>query len=567
MWKYIRPYWGRALIALLISVPIGAFDAVIAWALKPYMDVVMIEKSAQTAAYIPLLIIGFTLLQSAFNYIATYLNAWVGEKVSMGLKLDMYKKLLHCSASFFDNHNSGDILMRFSSDVDSSCSGLLSNLKAFTSRLFSSLSLIGVLIYNSWQLAIVAIIVLFGAFYPLTKVKKKIKPLLTQSMFAGSSLMTQYNETFKGNRIIASYNLYRRQVKKFADTQRYCFKLGIKKTQRTGLVSPMMHFVVSLGVAAVIWWGSILIVNHSITPGNFVSFIAALIMLYTPIKGIGSNFNSVQAAIIAMERVFELMERKPEITGKRSAAQLKGIKSDIEYKDVSFAYIEGKPVLDNVSLKIDKGQTIAFVGNSGGGKTTFVNLLPRFYDVSSGSVAIDGVDIRDYDLDSLRAQIAIVFQDNFLFSGTIRDNIMLGKEDATPAELSAAVKNACLDEFISSLDKGLDTQIGEQGALLSGGQKQRIAIARAFIKNAPIVILDEATSALDNKSEAVVQQAVDNLMKDRTVFIIAHRLSTVKNADKIVVINQGRIVEQGTHQSLIADPNSIYNSLYQTQLK
>lgn len=567
MWKYVKPYWGRALIAMTITIPIGAMDAVIAWALKPYMDVVMVEKGASYTAYIPLLIIVFTLLQSAFNYMATYLNTWVGQKVSMGLKLDLYKKLLHYNASYFDQHQSGEVLMRFSGDVDMSCGGLLSNLKLFTTRLFSSISLICVLFYNSWQLAIVAVVVLAGALYPLTTVKRKIKSIMDKTIFNFAAVNTQYNETYAGNRIISSYNLYDYQSNKFSNNLHQCFKLGIKMIQRTGLLSPMMHFIVSVGIAGVIWYGSHLIVTQTITPGNFVSFIAALIMLYTPIKAIGNNFNSVQMALLAMERVFELMEAQPTIISKKGAPKLEKISKSIEYNDVCFEYIKDKPVLDHVNLKIKKGETIAFVGNSGGGKTTMVNLLPRFYDVTSGSVKIDGVDIRDYNLDSLRDNIAVVFQDNFLFSGTIRDNILLGKEDATQEEIDMAVKNACLDEFIASLEKGLDTNIGERGALLSGGQKQRIAIARAFIKNAPVVILDEATSALDNKSEAVVQKAVDNLMKDRTVFIIAHRLSTVRNADKIIVVNYGKIVEQGSHEELLKKEDSVYASLYKTQLK
>ena len=567
MWVYVKPYWGRALLALLITIPIGAMDAVIAWALKPYMDIVMIEKGTRYTAYIPLLIILFTLLQSVFNYVATYMNTWVGQKVSMGLKIDLFDKLLHYHAAFFDQRNSGEIVYRFNNDVDTSCNGLLANLKLFTTRLFSSLSLICVLFYNSWQLAIVAVLVLGVALYPLTTVKKKIKSIVDKTVFSGSAVVTHFNESFSGNRIISSYNLYDYQLNRFKETLRQCFKLGIKMTQRTGIMSPLMHFVVSVGVAAVIWLGSYLIVTHTITPGNFVSFIAALIMLYTPIKAIGNNFNSVQTSLMAMDRVFELLDGQPDIVNKKNAKKLKGLSKGIEYKDVCFEYTEGKPVLKNVSLKIKKGETVAFVGNSGGGKTTMVNLLPRFYDVKSGGVLFDGIDVRDFELDSLRDNIAIVFQDNFLFNGTIRDNILLGKENASEKEIQAAIKSACLEEFIKGLDKGLDTEIGERGTLLSGGQKQRIAIARAFLKNAPIVILDEATSALDNKSEAVVQQAVDNLMKDRTVFIIAHRLSTVRNADKIAVINYGEMVELGTHEELLKKDGSIYASLYQSQLK
>lgn len=569
IYPYVRPYLFRAILAILITLPLGAMDAIIAWSLKPYMDVVMLEQQATTtqAALIPLLIIIFSSMQSMLNYTATYLNTWVGQKIAQDVKIDLFDKLMHYNAAYFDRCNSGDILFRFNNDVDLACSGLLSNLKLFTTRVFSSISLIGVLFYNSWQLALVAVLVLLGALYPLTTVKRKIKSVMDKTIFSGAAVMTHYNETFNGNRIVTSYNLYDYQNKRFRDTLKSVFKLGMKMIQRTGMMSPIMHFIVSLGIAAVIWLGSYLIVTKQITPGNFVSFITALIMLYNPIKSIGNNFNSVQMALMAMERVFGLLEAVPVIHNKPNAVKLEQVKDCIEYKDVNFEYIPNKPILKNINLKIKCGETIAFVGNSGGGKTTLVNLLPRFYDIKSGSITIDGHDIRDLELNSLRDKIAIVFQDNFLFAGTIRENILLGRTDVSQTQLDEAIKCACLEEFIKSLDKGLDTQIGERGVLLSGGQKQRIAIARAFIKNAPIVILDEATSALDNKSEAVVQQAIDNLMKDRTVFIIAHRLSTVRNADVIVVVNYGEIVEIGTHQELLNKENSIYASLYKTQIK
>ena len=566
---YVKPYWKRALLAVLITVPIGAMDAIIAWSLKPYMDVVMLEQQATAiqTAIIPLLIILFSSLQSIFNYTATYMNTWVGQKISQDVKIDLFDKLMHYNAAYFDKKNSGDILYRFNKDVDTACSGLLANLKLFTTRLFSSLSLIAVLFYNSWKLAIVAVIILAGALYPLTTVKRKIKSILDKSIFSGAAVMTHYNEAFNGNRIVTSYNLYEYQNARFKETLRSVFKLGMKMIQRTGMMSPLMHFIVSLGIAAVIWLGSYLIVTKQITPGNFVSFITALIMLYNPIKSIGNNYNSVQMALLAMERVFKLLETIPVIHNKPDAKKLEKVKKTIEYKDVCFEYNPNKPILKNINLKITCGQTVALVGNSGGGKTTLVNLLPRFYDIKSGQILIDGQDIRDLELNSLRDKIAIVFQDNFLFAGTIRENILLGRTDVSEEKLKSAIKCACLEEFINSLDKGLDTQIGERGVLLSGGQKQRIAIARAFIKDAPIVILDEATSALDNKSEAVVQQAIDNLMKDRTVFIIAHRLSTVRNADKIIVVNYGEIVEIGTHDELLNKNNSVYGALYKTQIK
>lgn len=564
---YVKPYWFRGLMSVLITIPIGAMDAVIAWALRPYMDIVMVEQNTASTNYIPVLIIVFSCFQSTLNYAATYLNTWFGRKLANDVKFDLFKKLMRKEAAFFDQSSSGDILFRFNADVDTACNGLLVNIKLFTTRLFSSLSLIGVLIYNSWQLAIVAIIVLLGALFPLTTVRRRIKSLIDKTIFSGAAVMTHFNETYSGNRIIASYNLYDYQYKKFKDTLNSVFKLGIKMIQRTGIMSPLMHFVVSLGIAAIIWLGSYLIVTKQLTPGAFVSFITALIMLYNPIKSIGNNFNSVQMSLLAMERVFGILESQPAIRNQSSAKKLGTIKKNIIFKDVCFEYVKDKPVLKHINLEADIGQTVALVGNSGGGKSTIVSLLPRFYDVNSGSIMIDGEDIRHFDLDSLRDHIAIVFQDNFLFKGTIRDNIILGNVNAKEEDIRKAVKQACLEEFVDTLEKGLDTEIGERGVLLSGGQKQRIAIARAFLKNAPIVILDEATSALDNKSEAIVQQAIDNLMDNRTVFVIAHRLSTVRNANKIVVVNDGQIVEEGTHEELLEKPEGAYASLYKMQLK
>ena len=328
-----------------------------------------------------------------------------------------------------------------------------------------------------------------------------------------------------------------------------------------------MHFIISIGIAGVIWLGSYLITHNQLTPGGFVSFITALLMLYHPIKSIGTNFTNVQYSFMAMERIFGILETKPTISSKKDAKILNGVEKTINFKDVYFEYLPQKPVLQGISMEVKKGQTIALVGNSGGGKSTLVSLLTRFYDIQKGSIEIDGTDIRNLNLDSLRQNIAFVFQDNILFAGTIRENILLGNKNATEEQIKQAIKNACLDEFIASLPKGLDTAIGERGTTLSGGQRQRVAIARAFIKNAPIVVLDEATSALDNKSEEIVQQAIYNLMTDRTVFIIAHRLSTVRNADKIAVINHGNLAEIGSHDELLAKENSIYASLYQTQLK
>ena len=567
MWPFIKPYLFRAILAVLVSVPIGALDSVIALSLKPYMDIVVVEKSARSPIYIPFLIIAFTSLQGFLNYLATYLNTWVGTNINQDLKRHLFKKLMRMETAYFDENGSGVVLQRFSTDCDTACSGLLDNLRIFVSRFFSSFSLVCVLIYNSWQLAIIAVVVMFLAFLPLSTVKKRIKETIQKSVWEASRIYTNYNEAYSGNKTIAGYNLQKYMYDKFDAALRQLFKLSIKMVQKTAWITPLMHVVVSAGVGAVIWYGSSMIVNGTITPGNFVSFITALIMLYTPVKGIGKSFNNVQVSFLAIERLVEILDIQPKICDKEGAVDLKGVHNNIEFKNVNFCYRADVPVLKNINLNVKAGSNVAIVGNSGGGKTTLVNLLPRFYEITGGQILIDGKDIKEYGLQSLRANMAVVFQDNFLFSGTIRENILSGRPDATDDEIKEVLKLVYLEDFVSSLENGLDTEIGERGATLSGGQKQRIAIARALLKNAPIVILDEATSALDNKSEAVVQKAVENLMKNRTVFVIAHRLSTIKNAQKIVVMNDGEIVETGTHEELLAKENGAYRALYNAQFK
>ena len=571
MWPLVKPYWFRCLLATLITLPIGALDAVIALALKPFMDTVVVSQNGETPFnlplyVIPIFIIVFTLFQSALEYASAYLSAWTGGKITQEMKKKLYEKLLVLDTSFLDSISSGLIVTRFDTDANTACSGLLNNVKTFTTRIFSSLTLIGVLLYTSWQLAIIAIVVLGSALYPVTKIRKKIKKIVAQSVIVNGQVLTAFNETYAGSKTIKSYNLHQHQRDKFFGILTQSFKLSIKNTQRTAWLSPVMHIIIAIGMAAAIWYGSYLIKSKTISAGDFVAFITAMLMLYTPIKNIGKNFNAVQLSLMAIERVFEMIDMEVKIHEDENKKNMPSLKKEIEFKNVNFSYTDEKQILKDINLTIPKGKTVALVGNSGGGKTTVVNLIPRFYDTNEGEILIDGTNIKDISLKSLRDNIAVVFQDNFLFSGTIRDNIMLGKQNATDKEVQKAIQMACLDEFITSLENGLDTEIGERGVLLSGGQKQRIAIARAFLKNAPIVILDEATSALDNKSEAIVQQAIDNLMKDRTVIVIAHRLSTVQNADKIIVINSGEIVESGTHQELL-DKKEAYWALYQAQFK
>ena len=567
MWPYVKPYWFRALLAVLICIPIGSLDAIIALSLKPYMDLVMVEKSIESPWYIPLGIVLFTTMQGGLNYLATYLNTWVGKKITNGLKADLFKKMLTLETSYFDQRKSGDVIFSFNNMADNACAGLLDNLKVFMQRLFSSLSLLCVLFYNSWQLALIAVGVLGCAFAPVAQIRKRINEVMQRTLVADSAIITAYNEAYSGIKTISSYNLEAQQRSKFAEILKNIFTVNIKMVQRTSWLSPFMHVIVSVGIGLAIGYGSHLILTKQITAGNFVSFITALIMLYTPIKNLGNNFNAVQFSFFSIEQVFNILESEPKIKDKENAVAMSPDYKQITFEDVCFEYQKDVPVLKHINLTVNHGETVAFVGNSGGGKTTIVSLLPRFYDVTSGAIKVDGVDIRDLTLKSLRQNIAVVFQDNFLFSGTIKENILLGNANATDDEIKKALEMAYLDDFVASLENGWDTYIGERGILLSGGQKQRVAIARAFLKNAPIIILDEATSALDNKSEAIVQRAIENLMQDKTVFVIAHRLSTIQNADKIVVINQGEIVEMGSHDELLNVENGAYKTLYNAQFK
>lgn len=569
MWPFVKPYWGRALLAIAICIPIGCLDAVIAWSLKPYMDVVLVakEKSALVTWGVPIVIVLFTTIQGICNYLATYLNAWVGQKITVDLKKRLYTKLLNYETSFFDKHTSGDVVYRFNQDAETSCNGLLSNLKLFVSRFFSSISLLIVLLINSWELFIVATIILGAALAPLAFVRKRIESVVNKNVAVITKIVTTYNETFNGNKTIASYNLQGKLFGQFELLLKDFFSLVMKMTQRTAIISPITYFVISIGIAAVIAFSNYLIVNQHITSGNFVSFITALVMLYQPLKTLSNNLKDVQFSFMAIERVYSLLDVEPKIKDSQDAIELKEVRNSVRFKNVNFEYNKGTPVLNNVSFDANVGQTIALVGNSGGGKTTLVNLIPRFYDITGGSIEIDGVDIRKYTLTSLRDKIAVVFQDNFLFSGTIKENILLGNQNATDEQINKALECAYLNEFVATLPNGINTYIGERGVLLSGGQKQRVAIARAFLKNAPIVILDEATSALDNKAEAVVQRAIDNLMENKTVFVIAHRLSTVQNADKIMVVNDGCIVESGTHDELLQIDKGAYKALYMAQFK
>ena len=581
IFPYIKPVMGRALINLIIAIPLGLLDGIVALSLKPYLDFVINGNPEHTWTYfgitvhsqsflafiIPFGIVGFALFQGVLKYVSNYLTDWTGNKISNNLKMDLFKKLTMMDPQFFDVNSSGIVLTRFLSDPDTASKTIIESLKSFIATVFGLVGLVGVLLYNSWQLAIIGVTVMGIAITPVTLIRKRIKKVSNASMVVGGNMTTNFNETFAGNKIMTAYNLQKNQNKKFDDQINEQFHLAMSLTKRVGWMSPIMYFVCSIGIALVMAYGNHLILSGKMTAGSFASFVTSLLLLYKPTKTLGNTLTNLQNVFVAMGRVFELFEIQPQIKSPENAIQLKGLNNSIEFKNVYFEYEPNTPILKNLSLKVNKNETIALVGNSGGGKSTVVSLLPRFYDVKEGAIEFDGVDIRKFDLESLRNNISFVFQDNFLFTGSIKDNILMGNEHATDEDIERVIKMAHLDEFANTLEKGLDTFVGERGASLSGGQRQRVAIARAMLKDAPIVILDEATSALDNKSEAIVQKALDNLIQNKTVFVIAHRLSTIKNADRIAVINEGELVELGTHDQLMSIDNGKYKTLYEMQFK
>lgn len=581
IWPYIKPFWFRIILGFLIAIPLGLLDGVTAFALKPFMDYVVGKQdwvfhvfgneytlTWQLFAFIiPFGVVAFAGVQGVLRYLNDYISAWTSAHITNNVKFDLFHKLVHMDPQFFDENSSGIVISRYMGDPTTASAGIVDNIKTITTSLFGALGLIAVMLYSSWRLALVGVIVLTIAFLPVALIRKRIKNASNKNMVIGGNITTNINETYSGNKVMAAYGLQDRQEEYFVRQTWDSYNVGMSLLKRAGWMSPLMYLIASIGIAIVLAYGTSLINNGIMTAGSFASFVTSLLLLYKPVKTLGNTLTGIQNIFVAMGRVFELFDLEPKIKDSENAVELKGFEKEIQFKDVYFEYVPNQPVLKDINLTIPKNETLAIVGNSGGGKSTLVNLLPRFYDIKSGSITIDGKDIKDFTIKSLRHNISMVFQDNFLYTGTIKENIMMGNPDATTEELMAAIKSAHLEETIKELPQGLETLLGERGLTLSGGQRQRVAIARAMLRNAPIVILDEATSALDNESEAIVQKAMDNLMQNKTVFVIAHRLSTIKNANRIAVINEGNLVELGTHEELMAIENGEYKHLYEMQFR
>lgn len=581
IWPYIRPYWFRIVLTFMVAIPLGLLDGVTAFALKPFMDYVVGKQdwvfhlfnheytlTWQLFAFlIPFLVVAFAAFQGLLRYLNEYLSTWTSQHITNDVKIDLFHKLIHMHPQFFDENSSGVIIQRYMNDPQTASAGLVDQIKTITTSLFGALGLIAVMLYSSWRLAIVGVVVLNIAFLPVALIRKRIKSASNKNMVIGGNITTNINETYSGNKVMAAYGLQERQEKDFITQIWNSFNVNMSLTKRAGWMSPIMYLIASVGIALVLAYGTHLISSGIMTAGSFASFVTSLLLLYKPVKTLGNTLTNIQNIFVAMGRVFELFDVTPEIVDAPNAIEMKSLEKDIKFENVEFEYVKDVPVIKNLNLTVNKNETLAIVGNSGGGKSTIVNLLPRFYDLKSGSIKFDDVDIRRFTLESLRKNISMVFQDNFLYSGTIKENILMGNENATEEDLKNAVEYAHLQDVIAELPEGIETRLGERGLTLSGGQRQRVAIARAMIRKAPIVILDEATSALDNESEALVQKAIDNLMNNRTVFIIAHRLSTIKNADRIAVINEGELVELGTHDELMAIENGAYKALYEMQFR
>lgn len=560
-----KPHIAKFLLAMICMLMVGGLTSALAFLVKPVLDDIFMKKNAAMLKWIPMAIIAIYMLKGFCNYAQTMLMSYIGQRVVADVRNRLYRVIQTQSMSFFTKNPTGVLMSRITNDVNSMQGAVSEAVTSLMKDSFTLICLLFVIFYRDWQLALVAMIIFPLTIYPIATFGRKMRKVATRTQVSMGSLTSLLQETISGTRIVKAFGREDHESSRFSKENENLLKLTLKSVSISAVSSPFMEFLGGVGISAIIFYGGYQVIQGVSTPGTFFSFLTALIMLYEPIKRLTNVNNTIQQGIAGAQRVFAIIDMIPDIRNRPGAVNMPAISRAIDIRNVTFRY-EDTDVLKNINLTIPAGEAIAFVGMSGGGKTTLVNLIPRFYDVTEGQIRIDDMDIRDVTIESLRRQIGIVTQQTILFNDTVGNNILYGDIEKTQDDVIRAAKAANAHHFIMSLPAGYDTVIGEQGTKLSGGERQRISIARALLKDAPILILDEATSSLDTEAEIEVQEALEYLMKGRTTLIIAHRLSTIRNADRIIVLVNGEIVEQGTHEVLL-EKKGEYFKLYQMQFK
>lgn len=564
--KYVKAYWLRAFAALVCTGIASGCTAYLPWVIKDMVDQVLRDKDTSMLNYIVISIIIVFIIRGISYYGQSYLMNYVGQRVIIDIRKDVFEKLQRLSMSFYDKHKTGTIMSYVTNDVNALQSAMVENVvEMFTESVILIVSIV-MMLYLDWKLFLVTFATFPVVLFFIDSFGKRIRKSGSRIQEAAADITSVLQEVASSPRVIKSFVRESYEVERFDKENMNNFRANMKYAQLSSTLTPTIEFVAAVGVSIILWYGGNSVINGSITAGSLVAFLTYAVNISNPIKRLSRVIGNIQKALAAAQRVFDVLDLPEDIKNAPNAKALPPVKGDVHFNDVSFAYNEGEEVLNHVSFDVKPGEMIAFVGPSGAGKSTVASLLPRFYDATSGSITIDGKDIREVTLDSLREQVGIVPQETVLFNGSVYDNILYGRLDATREEVEAAAKAANAHNFIMALPNGYETMLGDRGMNISGGQRQRISIARAILKNPQILILDEATSALDTESERVVQEALDRLMVGRTSFVIAHRLSTIKNADKIMVLEKGQLIEQGTHDELMA-MDGLYAHLYKIQYR